>query len=105
MASAGPSTSFQRIAERMSTSMQRPAIANVVTQHVEDAAILFAARASLLGAPHVQLHRLRRVDDRLAAHLDGLAIAGDAAWSVCEAALELPAPGALFVAGVRAVEE
>lgn len=76
----------------------------VVQQHVEDAAILHATRTELTRAPHAKLHHLRRFDDRLAAHLDGLAIAGAQALPWCEAALEPPTAGAMFVATVRALE-
>jgi uncharacterized protein (TIGR02270 family) len=81
------------------------AVPNVVFQHVEDVAILHSTRSHLAHAPHVKLHHLRRFDDRLAAHLDGLSVAGEHAWPLCEAALETPGPGAMFVATVRAVED
>src|SRR6266478_5604891 len=85
---------------------RRPAgIPAVLQQHAEDAAAFYATRALLVGAPHLKLHRLRRLDDRLAAHLDGLAVAGDTAWTLCEAALEVPGPGAVFTAAVRALED
>jgi uncharacterized protein (TIGR02270 family) len=75
----------------------------VVQQHAEDAAVLYAVRTRHTCAPHVRLEQLRRFDDRLDAHLDGLAVAGEDAWRYCEAALEVPAAGAVFAATVRAV--
>ena len=60
----------------------------VVQQHAEDASILYSTRSVLLRAPHVKLLHLRRTDDRLDAHLDGLAVAGDDANQTCEALLE-----------------
>jgi uncharacterized protein (TIGR02270 family) len=77
----------------------------VVQQHVEDAAVLHNTRSALSEAPHVKLHHLRRFDDRLAAHLDGLAVAGEDGWPMCEAALEAPESGAMFTAAVRALED
>jgi uncharacterized protein (TIGR02270 family) len=77
----------------------------VLQQHAEDAAAFYATRALLVGAPHVKLHHLRRLDDRLAAHLDGLAVAGEDAWPFCEAALESPSSGAVFTAAVRAISD
>jgi uncharacterized protein (TIGR02270 family) len=77
----------------------------VVRQHAEEAAILRGMRSVLTNAPHVKLHQLRRLDDRLAAHLDGLAVAGVFGWRACESALETPGVGELFVATVRAVED
>jgi uncharacterized protein (TIGR02270 family) len=77
----------------------------IVQQHAEESAHLCHMRSILIAAPHVKLHHLRRLDDRLAAHLDGLAVAGEFGSSVCEAALENPGVGELFAATVRAIEE
>ena len=41
----------------------------------------------------------------MAAHLDGLAVAGEFGSSLCEAALETPGVGEVFAATVRAIEE
>jgi uncharacterized protein (TIGR02270 family) len=87
-----------------STPVTRPVV-DVVRQHVEDAAILYANRSSLLAAPHARLINLRRFDDRLAAHLDGLAVAGTGSWALCEEALELLTQGALFTMTIRAIGE
>ena len=76
----------------------------VVQQHVEESAVLCNIRASLVNAGHVKLHHLRRLDERLAAHLDGLAVAGDFGWRQCEAALTAPGIGEVFAATVRAIE-
>lgn len=70
----------------------------VVSQYVEDAAVLHAVRTQLSTAPHVKLHHLRRFDDRLAACLDGLAIAGEGGWPLVEETLENPSKPKLFVA-------
>ena len=88
----------------MSTPNQPPIVSTVVHQHVEDAVVLYDQRKTLTRAPHVALFHLRRADDRLAAHLDGLAVAGDQAWPFCDAALETGAPGAVFTAAVRVIE-
>ena len=77
----------------------------VVQQHAEDAAILHSTRTALTRAPHVKLHHLRRFDDRLAAHLDGLSIAGKHAWPLLAAMLELPSSGRVFAAAILAVED
>ena len=58
-------------------SVDAQPIPTVVRQHVEETAILRNTRSVLVRAPHVKLHHLRRLDDRLAAHLDGIAVAGD----------------------------
>jgi uncharacterized protein (TIGR02270 family) len=48
---------------------------------------------------------LRKLDDRVAAHLDGLATAGEAGWRFHEAGLDSPSPGTVFCATVRAIED
>lgn len=62
-------------------------------------------RSVLIAAPHVKLYHLRRLDDRITAHLDGLAVAGEFGSNLCEEALETPGVGEIFVATVRALEE
>ena len=79
-------------------------LAAIVQQHVEEAAILRNTRSGQVAAPHVKLRHLRRLDDRLAAHLDGVAVAGEAGWKLCSAALADPGVGAVFVATVQAIE-
>jgi uncharacterized protein (TIGR02270 family) len=76
----------------------------VIEQHAEDAAALAELRRRHVAAPHVNLQHLARVDERLAAHLDGLLVAGDAGWKQCEAALGSVSAGALFVATVTAIQ-
>ncbi|MDB6102938.1 MAG: hypothetical protein JWO52_2937 [Gammaproteobacteria bacterium] len=82
--------------------MHRPAaiIPIVIRQHVDDAAFLHASRTALTKSAHVKLHHLRRFDDRLEAHLDGLAVAGESAWQFCESALEWSSAGVVFTATV-----
>jgi uncharacterized protein (TIGR02270 family) len=77
----------------------------VVQQHADDVALLASNRMALVEAPHATLDRLNRFDRRLAAHLDGLRLAGAEGWALCEAALETPSPGAVFTVAVRALEE
>lgn len=82
----------------------RPVIQAVLRQHLDDAVSLRQTRSVLLRAPHVQLHRLRRLDDRLAAHLDGLMVAGEAAHPLLEGALAELNEGVAFVLGVLALQ-
>lgn len=86
-------------------AISRRPIAVVVQQHAEESAILRNTRSVLAVAPHVKLHHLRRLDDRIAAHLDGLAVADEFGWGLCEAALERPGAGEVFAAAVRAIED
>jgi uncharacterized protein (TIGR02270 family) len=84
--------------------LDRPAISAVVQQHVDDAVSLRLMRSVLVRAPHVELHRLRRLDDRLAAHLDGLAVAGEAARRLLNETLANPSAAALFTCTVLALD-
>jgi uncharacterized protein (TIGR02270 family) len=88
----------------MQTVLRAP-VSVVVQQHQEEAAALRATRQFLVGAPHVRLHHLRRIDDRIAAHLDGLAVSGEFGSRLCEAALESPGIGEVFTATVRAIDD
>jgi uncharacterized protein (TIGR02270 family) len=83
----------------------RAPIPVVVEQHAEESAMLRNTRSFLVRASHVQLHRLRRIDDRIAAHLDGLAVAGEYGAGLSMAALEKPGVGQVFAATVRAIED
>lgn len=74
-------------------------------QHAEETAALRNIRSVLVAAPHVNLRHLQRLDERLAAHLDGLAVAGTYGWELCEQALERPGVGEVFTATVRALED
>ncbi|MEX8519908.1 MAG: TIGR02270 family protein [Leptothrix sp. (in: b-proteobacteria)] len=76
----------------------------VVSQHAEESTHLRHVRSVLTRSPHVQLHRLQRLDDRIAAHLDGIAVAGDFGLKLCLAALETPSAGAVFTLAVRALK-
>ena len=75
-------------------TFDRPPIPVVVHQHAEESALLRHVRSVLVRAPHVRLRHLRRLDDRISAHLDGVAVAGTYGHSVCQAALERPGRGA-----------
>jgi len=74
-------------------------------QHVEEAAHLRNVRSVLVRAPHVRLLHLGRLDERIAAHLDGIAVAGEYGIGLAHRALERPGAGEVFVASVRAIED
>lgn len=77
----------------------------VVMQHVEEAAHLRHVRSVLVRAPHVRLLQLGRLDERIVAHLDGVAVAGEYGVSLAQQALERPGKGEVFLATVRAIED
>ena len=76
----------------------------VVRQHAEEGAHLWCVRDRLLRAPHVTLRDLRAHDRRIAAHLDGVAIANAAGWQLCQELLENVGAGETFTATVHALE-
>ena len=82
----------------------RPPVQAVLLQHVEALAFLRSRRSVQVRAPQVQLSQLARLDEQIAAHLDGVALSGAAGASLCRQALELPSAGALFAAAACALE-
>lgn len=76
-----------------------PVVQAVLAQHAEEAALLRHVRTQLVRGPHVGLLQLGRLDERIAAHLDGLQVAGEAGLSFCKAALERPGAGEVFALG------
>ena len=84
-------------------SVARPPISNVLYQHVAETASLRRMRSVLVTAPHVKLLHLGRLDERLAANIDGIAVGAEHGWEMCAAALEKPSPGVMFAAAVCAI--
>jgi len=80
-------------------------IEEVVQQHADMSALLGQIRSTMVHAPHVKLHHLARLDERLAAHLDGLSVAGEFGVQLCAAALEAPGVGEMFSAAVLALDQ
>jgi uncharacterized protein (TIGR02270 family) len=74
----------------------------VVEQHAIEAGFVWLLRDRAVAAPHYLLADLRRFDDRIEAHLDGLRIAGEDAWPIVVEQLDAHAePGETFAcAGV-----
>lgn len=79
-------------------------VALVVQRHAEEAALLCNQRFVLAASAHAKLHHLRRLDDRLAAHLDGLAVAREAGSRACDEALGHAGRGEVFAALALALE-
>lgn len=77
----------------------------VLHEHAMEAAHLALVRTTLVDAPHIRLTDLHRHDQRIAAHLDGLAVGGEAGRQACVAALDEAGMGEVFVAAVRGIED
>ena len=86
-------------------SADRPAVLVVVQQHADEAAHLRATRSVLVRAPHVRMLNLQRLDERLAAHLDGLSESGRLSRELCAVALASPGVGEVFAATSTALED
>jgi uncharacterized protein (TIGR02270 family) len=76
--------------------LMRPAVMPVLMQHAEEAAMLRHVRSVLVRAPHVRLLQLGRLDERIAAHLDGLLVAGPPGVELARAQLERGGAGEVF---------
>jgi uncharacterized protein (TIGR02270 family) len=83
----------------------RPIVSAILLQHVEDAVMLHANRTFLTTAPQGALRYLRRFDDRLVAHLDGIAISGKYGRAFVQSVSGPVSAGGLFVATVIAMNE
>ena len=76
----------------------------VVEQHAEEAAFLWAARDRAVHSPNYSLRDLLALDERVEAHLDGLRVAEQFGWHLCEQALDSEEPGTVFTAAVLAFD-
>lgn len=81
-----------------------PTIPQVLSQHAEEAAFIWVLRDAAVHAPHYSLQDLAELDTRLDAHLDGLRIAADPGWEICQEELAWEEPGEVFAAAVLAFE-
>ncbi|SPB18050.1 hypothetical protein NOV72_05249 [Caballeronia novacaledonica] len=79
-------------------------LAPILHQHLEDSACLRNTRSYLVRAPHVKLRHLARLDERIAAHLDGIAVAGRVGAQMTMQALDRPGKGELFTAAIGCIE-
>jgi len=77
----------------------------IVDLHVDEACGLYARRGHLTQAPLVDVRGLRRADERLCAHLDGVAVAGGLGRAMLERSLTSGSAGAMFAAAVCAIQE
>jgi len=83
---------------------QRPFLEDIVCQHAEESAHLSGVRSMLHCAPHIRLQQLSSIDERLAAHLDGLWTAWPASSALLDAALADSSAGATFAQTVMALQ-
>jgi uncharacterized protein (TIGR02270 family) len=76
----------------------------VVEQHAEEASFLWTIRDRAVHLPNYSLKDLSGLDERVEAHLDGLRVAGQFGWQLCEQSLDKEESGRVFAAGVLAFD-
>ena len=81
---------------------ESPVIPRIVVQHADEAAALYLHRRNMVCA-RCQIEELRGLDDRIAAHLDGLVVAGDEGLRYCGDTLLASSEEAAFVSGFMAI--
>lgn len=97
---------YEGLADPMSSPRPAtPVLGGIVAQHAVESAMLRSARSALVRAPQVSLWQLRRHDDRIAAHLDGLAVAGRDGLDIRKLSLGGLGIGEIFARTVCALEE
>jgi len=79
-------------------------IEEIVDQYFDEAAFLWSQRDIAATAIGYNLSDLVFMDERIEAHIDGLRVAGDYGWQLCEAGLNPEDPGTVFAASVIAFE-
>jgi uncharacterized protein (TIGR02270 family) len=79
-------------------------IEDIVEQHFEEASFLWSQRDAATTATNYTLSDLAFLDERVEAHVDGLRVAGEYGWELCEAGLDPDEPGTLFTASIIAFE-
>jgi len=80
-------------------------IPKVISQHAEEVAFLWPQRDQALHDPHYGPSDMINLDDRLEAHINGLRIAGNEGWELCEEELiKWKETGEVFTAALLAFE-
>ena len=96
--------SFKTIDTMLTRLVPTTIIPEIVSQHFEESSFLWFLRNLAVLAPHYSLKDLAKLDSRVEAHIDGLRIAGDAGWEICNEALDAGEAGEIFTAALLAFE-
>ncbi|MCP4486774.1 MAG: hypothetical protein GY820_05560, partial [Gammaproteobacteria bacterium] len=75
---------------------------DIYEQYVDEASFLWALHYIAVDQPHYNVDRLRQLEQRIDAQLDGLMTSIEQSWQCCLEALELGEPGETFTATVIA---
>ena len=84
--------------------MNTDTLAAVVAEHADESSFLWLQRASAVHAPNYDPQQFADLDERLAAHIDGLRVAGDEGWQHALALTDNEGAEDFFVAAVLAIE-
>lgn len=87
----------------MTESSMDPLV-SIVEEHADEASFLWLQRASAVQAPNYDPQQFADLDERLAAHIDGLRVAGDEGWQHALALTDNEGAEDFFVASVLAIE-
>ncbi|MBB6408624.1 HEAT repeat domain-containing protein [Mesorhizobium sangaii] len=91
--------------EKSATPLKAPILPDIVLQHIQQAAFLWAQRDVLLAEDLPDNDIVAGVDRRLEIDLDGVRVAGHATWPLILAAYdEFPQKGELFLVSWAAIE-
>lgn len=80
-------------------------IQHVLEQHCDEASFLWSTREAAFSAPHYNLSDLARLDGRIKANIQGIALAQGAGLSRCIEELQTHDPGSVFTALAVAVRQ
>ena len=84
--------------------MNTDTLAAVVAEHADESSFLWLQRASAVHAPNYDPQQFADLDERLAAHIDGLRVAGNEGWQHALALTDNKGAEDFFVAAVLAIE-
>ena len=82
----------------------RQVIPEALSNHVEAACHGYGVREASACAADVSIARLRHLDERLAAHLDGIRVAGSEGLQACRRAFESEGASAVFTLAASCLE-
>ncbi len=77
---------------------------SIVEQHLEEATFLWTQRDNAVHAPNYSPQQFAELDERLAAHIDGLRGAGEEGAEIAESVLDNEGPEDYFSAAVLGIE-
>jgi len=84
--------------------VKKAIIEEIVDQYFEEASFLWSQRDIAVTSSIYSLQDMIHMDERVEAHIDGLRVAGEYGWTLCEAGIAEDEPGTVFTATIIAFE-